>query len=179
MMDWKEKISGKWDTEMSKQLVEKMLLDESLFEEVFQSFYTGETEKLAHRGGHLLGRVFKRKPEWLYPKIDMLFKKMNDPSCPTFRWHVLYYLSHTYYGQQHDGRAANYAFQMLGDRGNKPGIKNTAMRLLEKICKRNPELISEFKLYLEELITYERRTLTCKAKAQIKLLEKWERKAEA
>lgn len=178
-MDWRPIISGTWDTEMSKQLVEAMLKDESLFEEVFEAFYSGETEKLAHRGGHLLGRVFKRKPEWLYPKIELLFNKMTSPSCPTYRWHVLYYLSHTNYGQHHDGQAANYAFQMLGDRGNKPGIKNTAMRLLEKICKRNPELISEFKMYLQELIVYERRSLACKAKSQKELLEKWERKAEA
>jgi hypothetical protein len=174
-MDWRAIISGTWDKEMSKQLVDAMLKNEALFEEVFEAFYTGETEKLAHRGGHLLGRVFKNKPEWLYPKIELLFEKMSAPHCPTYRWHVLYYLSHTKYDHVHDGLAANYAFQELGNRGNKPGTKNTAMRLLEQICKRNPELIPEFKLYLQELIIYERKTLIRKAKSQIELLEKWDR----
>ena len=178
MSDWKEVLSGTWDSTGSQSLVEDMLKNESLFEEVFTAFFEVETEKLAHRGGHLLGRVFKRRPEWLYPKIDLLFSRMSEAPTPTYRWHVLYFLSHTKYGQEHDGQAANFAFQELANKGNKPGVKNTCMRLLEKICKRNPELIPEFKLYLEELIGYERRSLKCKAQAQIELLTKWENQAK-
>ncbi|MFT4681535.1 MAG: hypothetical protein ACI9FU_000952 [Granulosicoccus sp.] len=174
-MDWKAIITGTWDTEMSQQLVDEMLRDESLFHEVFEAFYNGDSQQIAHRSGHLLGRVFKKSPEWLYPRIEILFEKMNTPPCPTFRWYVLYYMSHTAYDQKHDGPTANYAFQELDNRGNKPGVKNTCMRLLEKICRRTPEFNTEFKLYLEELIVYERRSLVCKAKSQIKLLQKWER----
>jgi hypothetical protein len=52
----------------------------------------------------------------------------------------------------------------------KPAVKNAAMRLLEFICKRNPELISEYKLYLDDIIENERPTLVAKAKKQMKAL---------
>jgi len=60
--------------------------------------------------------------------------------------------------------AANYAFEELGKSYSKPAVKNATMRLLAFICKRNPELIPEYKLYLENIIENERPTLVNQAK---------------
>ena len=81
---------------------------------------------------------------------------------------VIWYLSHSKFPTEHDGLAATYAFEELGKSYAKPAVKNASMRLLEFICKRNPGLIPEYKLYLEEIIENERDTLVRKAKQQMK-----------
>jgi hypothetical protein len=45
---------------------------------------------------------------------------------------------------------------------------------MEFICKRNPQLIHEYKLYLEVIILYHRQILVVKSKKQMKSLQKWE-----
>ncbi|MGB0918257.1 MAG: hypothetical protein ACPGU4_11750, partial [Flavobacteriales bacterium] len=91
-----------------------------------------------------------------------------------YRWMTIWYLSHCKFPAEHDGLAATYAFEELGKSYAKPAVKNASMRLLEFICKRNPELIPEYKLYLEEVIAHERPTLATKARKQMLQLRKWE-----
>ncbi|MGB0369505.1 MAG: hypothetical protein ACPGD8_08875, partial [Flavobacteriales bacterium] len=128
----------------------------------------------AHRSGFILGQTFKKKPALLIPKIGMLLSKMPEPPHEWYRWMTIWYLSHCKFPAEHDGLAATYAFEELGKSYAKPAVKNASMRLLEFVCKRNPELIPEYKSYLEEVIAHERQTLATKARKQMIQLRKWE-----
>jgi len=170
MKDWRSLLYDRWDTEKSKHLSDFIASDNKVFEEVYGAFYK-EKGHIAHRSGFILGQTFKKKPSLLFPKITELLDKMKEPPHEWYRWMVIWYLSHANYPTEHDGLAATYAFEELGKSYSKPAVKNASMRLLEFICKRNPGLIPEFKLYLEEIIENERPTLVAKAKKQLKTFE--------
>ena len=174
MKDWRELLYDRWDSDKSKRISSFIASNTQVFEEVFNSFYAEEGH-IAHRSGFILGQTFKKKPALLYPKIEQLLSKMNKPPHEWYRWMVIWYLSHSKFSAQHDGLAATYAFEELGKSYAKPAVKNASMRLLEFICKRNPGLIPEYKLYLEEILDYERITLVAKAKKQMIALKKLER----
>jgi hypothetical protein len=173
MKDWRALLYNRWDADKSKSISTFIASDIKVFEEVFNSFYREEGH-IAHRSGFILGQTFKKKPSLLFPKIEMLLSKMNEPPHEWFRWMTIWYLSHSKFPTEHDGLAATYAFEELGKPYAKPAVKNASMRLLEFICKRNPALIPEYKLYLEVIILQQRQTLVTKAKKQMKSLQKWE-----
>ena len=170
MKDWRELLYDRWDKNWMPRLVQHISTDDKAFNEVFVAFSTGDG-RLAHRSGFILGSVFKTRPELLLPRIEGLLKEMDNPPHEWYRWHVLWYLSHCKFPKEHDGLVANYAFVELGKSYSKPAVKNACMRLLEFICKRNPELIPEYKLYLDDIIENERVTLVRKAKQQMKSLK--------
>lgn len=161
--DWRELLYEKWDKDMMPRLVAHIADDPSVFEEVFDAF-VHQDGRIAHRSGFILGSVFKRQPDILTPRIGLLLSYMQKPPHQWYRWHVLWYLSHAKFPTEHDGLAATYAFQELGKSYSKPAVKNASMRLLTFICKRNPELIPEYRLYLEDVIANERPTLVNQAK---------------
>ncbi|MFM1875660.1 MAG: hypothetical protein RL266_1397 [Bacteroidota bacterium] len=172
MKDWRTLLYDRWDAEKSARLATFIASDQNVFDEVFNAFYS-ETGHIAHRSGFILGQTFKRRPELLLSRIGLLLDQMKNPPHEWYRWMTIWYLSHCNYPADHDGLAATYAFEELGRSYSKPALKNAAMRLMEFICKRNPELIPEFKLYLEEIVATERPTLVAKAKKQMKELEKY------
>ncbi len=163
MKNWHELLYEKWDKNWMPRLVDHIVENPEVFEEVFYSFLEKDG-RLAHRSGFILGSVFKKNSELLLPRIDLLLSKMKEPPSERYRWHVIWYLSHCKFPAEHDGLATTYAFEELGKSYAKPAVKNAAMRLLAFICKRNPELIPEYKLYLEEVIEHERPTLVNQAK---------------
>lgn len=171
MKDWRELLYEKWDKEWMPRLVNHIAENPEIFNEVFDSFLNLDG-RIAHRSGFILGSVFKKQPDLLIPRIEALLSKMKEPPSERYRWHVIWYLSHCKFPTKHDGLAATYAFEELGKSYAKPAVKNASMRLLHFICKRNPELIPEYKLYLEEVIENERPTLIKQAKSQLKSLEK-------
>ncbi|MCF8465442.1 MAG: hypothetical protein K9G41_11405 [Flavobacteriales bacterium] len=166
MKNWRELLYDRWETDKSQCISGFIASNTEVFEEVFHAFYTEEGH-IAHRSGFILGQTFKKNPSLLVPKISVLLNKMPAPPHQWYRWMTLWYLSHCKFPVDHDGLAATYAFEELGKSYNKPAVKNASMRLLEFICKRNPELIPEFKMYLEEIIENERPTLAAKAKKQM------------
>ncbi|MBL4585498.1 MAG: hypothetical protein JKX84_00365 [Flavobacteriales bacterium] len=169
MKDWRTLLYERWDPEKSKYLSNLVSQNLQIFEEVFNAFYS-EDGHLAHRSGFILGQVFRKKPQLLIPKIELLLAKMNEPPNQWYRWMTIMYLSHCKLPVEHDGLAATLAFEELENPSAKPAVKNASLRLLEFICKRNPELIPEYKLYLEEIMEHERPTLVAKAKKQMKAL---------
>ena len=173
MKDWRELLYDRWDTEKSKHLSGFIASDKKVFEEVFNAFYS-EDGHIAHRSGFILGQTFKKKPSLLLPRIAQLLSRMKEPPHEWYRWHVLWYLSHAKFPAEYDGLTTTYAFEELGKSYAKPAVKNACMRLLEFICKRNPELIPEYRLYLENIIDNERETLKRKAKQQMQSLKKYE-----
>jgi len=175
MKNWRELLYESWDKEWMMRLVDHISTDEKTFGEVLDAFLN-DNGPIAHRSGFILGSVFKKRPELLYPRIEFFLSKMKEPPHEWYRWHVLWYLSHCKLPAEHDGLASNYALEELSKSYAKPAVKNASMRLMEYICKRNPELIPEYKLYLEEIIENERPTLKRKAQQQTKTLTKWELK---
>lgn len=173
MKDWRELLYERWDKEWMPRLVEHIAEHPSVFEEVFDAFLNLDG-RIAHRSGFILGSVFKKDQELLIPRIGLLLSRMKEPPSERYRWHVIWYLSHCKFPAEHDGLAATYAFEELGKPYAKPAVKNASMRLLTFICKRNPELIPEYKLYLEEVIENERPTLVKQAKNVIQTLRKFE-----
>lgn len=173
MKDWRATLYERWDTEKSKQLSDFIGSNKKVFEEVFDAFLN-EQGHIAHRSGFILGQTFKKNPGLLLPRIGLLLERMKEPPHEWYRWMTIWYLSHAKYPPEHDGLAATYAFLELGKSYSKPAVKNASMRLLEFTCKRNPELIPEFKLYLEDIIENERPTLVAKAKQQLTILKKYE-----
>ncbi len=171
MNNWPELLYDRWDADKSQRISSFIASNALVFEEVFNTFFTEEGH-VAHRSGFILGQTFKKKPSLLIPRIGMLLNKMPEPPHEWYRWMTIWYLSHCTFPAEHDGLAATYAFEELGKSYNKPSVKNASMRLLEFICKRNPELIPEFKLYLEEIIGNERPTLVAKAKNQLISMER-------
>ena len=169
MKNWRELLYDRWDSDKSKHISSFIASNKEVFEEVFNAFYAEEGH-IAHRSGFILGQTFKKKPALLIPRIGMLLDKMPEPPHEWYRWMTIWYLSHCKFPAEHDGLTATYAFEELGKSYNKPAVKNASMRLLEFVCKRNPELIPEYKLYLEEIIDNERPTLVAKAKKQKKAL---------
>ena len=176
MHNWRVFLYEQWDKKRSKRLVQHIATDKKVFEDVFTAFCTQDGH-IAHRSGFILANVFRENSELLIPRIDGFLRRMPTPPHEWYRWHVLWYLSHCKYPPEYDGLTATYAFEELGKSGGRPSIKNATMRLLEFICKRNTELIPEFKLYLENIIENERPTLKCKAEKQMKTLRKWEVKS--
>lgn len=173
MKDWRERLHGRWDSDKTQEISTFIASNTTVFEEVFDAFYTCEGHK-AHRSGFILGQTFKKNPSLLIPKIGLLLSKMNEPPHEWYRWMTIWYLSHSKFPTEHDGLAATYAFEELGKSYAKPAVKNASMRLLQFICKRNPELIPEYNLYLEEIIENERHTLVSKAKKVLQELKKYE-----
>jgi hypothetical protein len=173
MKNWRELLYDRWDSDKSQQISSFIASNTKVFEEVFNAFYGAEGH-IAHRSGFILGQTFKKKPALLSPRIGMLLGKMTKPPHEWYRWMTIWYLSHCKFPVTHDGLAATCAFEELGKSYAKPAVKNASMRLLEFICKRNPELIPEYKLYLEEIIETERQTLVIKAKKQMAALRKYE-----
>jgi hypothetical protein len=173
MKDWRTILYDRWDTEKSKQLSDHIGSNKKVFEEVFDAFLL-EEDHIAHRSGFILGQTFKKKPGLLLPRIGLLLERMKEPPHQWYRWMTIWYLSHAKFPTEHDGLAATYAFEELGKSYSKPAVKNASMRLLEFICKRNPELIPEYKLYLEDINENERPTLVAKAKQQLTILKKYE-----
>lgn len=169
MKDWRAQLYERWDKHLMPPLVNHIANNPEVFEEVFDAFLNLDG-RIAHRSGFILGSVFKKQPDLLIPRIEALLMKMNEPPSERYRWHVLWYLSHCKFPAEYDGLAATYAFEELGKSYAKPAVKNASMRLLLFICKRNPELIPEYKLYLEEVIENERPTLVNQAKKQLKVL---------
>lgn len=163
MKHWRELLYERWDKDRMPRLVNHIADNPNVFEEVFHAF-TDLDGRIAHRSGFILGSVFKQQPNLLIPRVEQLLLKMQEPPHEWYRWHVLWYLSHSNFPAEHDGLAAHYAFQELGKSYSKPAVKNATMRLLKFICKRNPELIPEYKLYLESIIKNERPTLVNQAK---------------
>ena len=151
----------------AKQLVKHIANDTETYREVLDTFCNSDGHP-AHRSGFILGNVYRKRPELLMQGIGRLLEKMPHPPHQWYRWHVLWYLSHAKFEAEHDGLAATYAFEELGKAHNRPAVKNAAMRLLEFICKRNPELIPEYRLHLGEVIGNERPTLVCKAEGILK-----------
>lgn len=175
MKDWRALLYDRWDTEKSKHLSGFISSNTKVFEEIFNAFYE-EDGHIAHRSGFILGQTFKKKPSLLFPRIEQLLSKMKSPPHEWYRWHVIWYLSHAKFPTEFDGYAATYAFEELGKAYAKPAVKNASMRLLEFVCKRNPELIQEYNIYLEDIIENERPTLKRKAQQQKESLKKWEDK---
>lgn len=173
MKNWRELLYDRWDTEKSKHLSDFIASNKVVFEDVFNAFYN-EDGHIAHRSGFIIGQTFRKKPSLLIPRIGMLLSKMKEPPHEWYRWHVVWYLSHCKFSAEFDGMAANYALEELSKSYAKPAVKNASMRLMEFICKRNPELIPEYKLYLEDIIENERPTLIAKAKQQLGTLKKYE-----
>lgn len=173
MKDWRELLYECWDKDWMPRLVNHIAENPSVFEEVFDAF-VNLNGRIAHRSGFILGSVFKKNQGLLIPKIELLLSKMQNPPNERYRWHVIWYLSHCNFPAEHDGLAATYAFEELGKSYAKPAVKNASMRLLTFICKRNPELIPEYKLYLEEVIEDERPTLVKQAKNVLQTLRKTE-----
>ena len=171
MKNWRQLLYGRWDTDKSQHISTFIASNNEVFEEVFNAFYAEEGH-IAHRSGFILGQTFKKNPALLIPRIEMLLDKMPQPPHEWYRWMTIWYLSHSNFPSEHDGLAATYAFEELGKSYAKPAVKNASMRLLEFICRRNPELIPEFKLYLEEIIKIERPTLVTKTKKQLILLNR-------
>ncbi len=174
MKNWRELLYNRWDSDKSQHISSFIASNQVIFEEVFNAFYSEEGH-IAHRSGFILGQTFKNKPALLIPRIGILLSKMKEPPHEWYRWMTIWFLSHCNFPAEHDGLAATYAFEELGKLYAKPAVKNASMRLLEFICRRNPELIHEYKLYLEEIIENERPTLVAKAKKQFKILKKFER----
>lgn len=170
MKDWRELLYERWDKNWMPRLVAHISANPKVFEEVFNAFLNLDG-RIAHRSGFILGSVFKKDPALLIPRINLLLSKMKEPPSERYRWHVIWYLSHCKFPAKHDGLAATYAFEELGKSYSKPAVKNASMRLLHFVCKRNPELIPEYKLYLEEIIENERPTLVSQAKKQRKALK--------
>ena len=174
MKDWRELLYERWDKDWMPRLVQHIADNPNVFKEVFSAFEE-KNGRIAHRSGFILGSVFKQQPELLLPRIGLLLSKMAEPPHEWYRWHVLWYLSHCKFPTEHDGLAATYAFEELGKSYAKPAVKNASMRLLTFICKRNPELIPEYKLHLENIIENERPTLVNQAKKILKDFEKMKR----
>lgn len=173
MKDWKELLYERWDKDWMPRLVNHIAENPKVFEEVFDAF-VNKDGRIAHRSGFILGSVFKKDPQLLIPRIELLLSKMKNPPSERYRWHVIWYLSHCKFPAEHDGLAATYAFEELGKSFAKPAVKNASMRLLTFVCKRNPELIPEYNIYLDEVIENERETLARQAKNQKVFLKKWQ-----
>ena len=172
MKDWRELLYERWDKDWMPRLVDHIAQNPEVFEEVFDAFIHLDG-RIAHRSGFILGSVFKQSPELLVPRIGLLLSKMKEPPTDRYRWMTIWYLSHCKFPAEHDGLAATYAFEELGRSYAKPAVKNASMRLLNFICKRNPELIPEYKLYLEEMIGNERASLARQAANHMKTLDKY------
>lgn len=173
MQNWRNTLYGKWQANQSVNLVHHITENNLVFEEVFSAFYS-ENGHIAHRCGFVLGQTFRKQPSLLLPKIEMLLSQMQRPPHQWYRWMTISYLSHCNFPEIHDGLAATVAFEELANSEAKPAVKNASMRLLEFICKRNPALIPEFRLFLTDIIANERPTLAAKAQKQLNTLVKIE-----
>ncbi len=172
MKNWRELLYQRWEPERSKYLSDLVASNDQVFSEVFNLFYSGQGHE-AHRSGFILGQAFRKNPSRLIPRIGTLLSSMQEPPHEWYRWMVLWYLSHCNYPPEYDGFLATFAFEELGRPDAKPALKNACMRLSEFICKRNPELIPEYELYLENIIDNERPTLVAKAKKQLATLSRY------
>lgn len=115
--------------------------------------------------------VGEHAPEIMAPWLEKLVANLRSPNLhDAIKRNTLNVLEPLDFPSELDGELADLCFGYLADPREPIAIRCASMTVLEKICRREPELKQELRLLLEDLLEHGSAGLKARARKTIKLL---------
>lgn len=108
--------------------------------------------KIAWRSAYLLDKIHDQTTEIVVPYLAQVIEIAETTKNPSVRRHYFRMLTQHNLSQKVSGNFVDLCFQLLYEEKTKIAVKAHAMQLLYNLTKGYPELASELKVSLQELL---------------------------
>lgn len=156
-MTLKEKLEIGYTQGSVMRIVEYVGSDTERMSEIMQLFFEGE-DKIQQRAAWSVGHIAEKNPQLFEPYLEKMLHFITEK--PQKHGSIIRNTIRTLrelpeYPEHLCGMIADITFNYLQDPKIEIAIRAFSMRVFFKMCQYEPELLSEFKLLLEEGIQHE------------------------
>jgi len=143
----------------SRKLIDYVVAEvnenEALFEETLQIAFSGKPQ-IASRAARVVCFCVEQKPSLIFPYIDRFIENIITQKNKSVVMNFLKILTFDILPENEEslGRLVNYCFEHLLNKDETAAITVYAMEILYLVTKREPELIPELILVIEDRIPY-------------------------
>jgi len=147
--------------------------DTERFDELMQVFLNGEM-RLVQRSIWVVTHVVMLHPTIVAPYVDDLLKEMEQPRHSGVLRNTMKMFADVEVPMTEDqyGKAVSFAFDYLENPQEAIAVKAHSMGFLWKACAKEPDLAPEFKMLLEENMSYGSSGVRARAKKIIGWIDK-------
>ncbi len=127
--------------------------DADRFAELMTLFFDKEM-RVNQRASWAVGVIGEKKPDLIKPWLGKMLKGLENPPHDALVRNTMRAFQFIDIPEKHQGIAANYCFEYLESVKYPIAIRAFAMTVLYNIAVKEPDLMPELKLIIEELIPY-------------------------
>lgn len=167
----KEALDAAISSAQNKRIVEWVGDDRKRFAEVMEFFLNGNLRE-NQRAAMAVGVVGERHPKLLYPYLEKMLDALEHPNHDAQVRNTLRSLQFIDVPEEHMGRVTNYCFEYLGSPNYPVAFRAFAMTVLYNISVKEPDLMPELKLVIEDVIPHGSAGLKARARNVLAQIEK-------
>lgn len=123
--------------------------NQNRFDELFEMFLNGEN-RVSQRAAWALRYCTEAQPQLILPHLAALIENLDKPVHDAIKRNTVKALTFVDIPEQLLGRAADICFEYLASPKEAIATRVFAMEVLYEICKKEPDLVPELKLLIEE-----------------------------
>jgi len=142
-MDIRAELSKDNSKENAERVAEWVSASHQRMEQFIHIFLTGEY-RMVQLAAHALGKIGNSHPEMLYPYLEQLLKRMQDPNVHiAVKRNVVRVLQYIDIPEHLHGDVMNICFDLLADPNEAVAVRVFSMTVLDNLSKSYPEIRQE------------------------------------
>ena len=143
--------------------------DPERFDELMTLFFDEDNMDLARKAAWVLRESVLKHPGLIIPYLSSVISYVRKTHLhPAIRRNVFSILVHVEILEELEGTVADLCFESIARYGETIAVKAYAMRVLEKMCVRYPDLRIELGILVRELYSYESKGFQARARKILK-----------
>lgn len=148
-----EALANSMTRAQSNRIVDWIGDDAKRFAELMDYFLNGEL-RVNQRAAMTVGTVGEKRPALLTPWLGKMLDALEHPNHDAQVRNTLRSLQYIDVPEQHMGRVTNHCFEYLGSVNYPIAFRVFAMTVLFNISVKEPDLMPELKMVIEEMIPH-------------------------
>ncbi len=150
-MNWKTIVSNTMSKELSNELVSFFVEQPSVIIELLACIEKSDG-KAADRSAWVLTHIWDKHPHLIQPHLSKIIGMLGLNISEAIQRSIIRILQNSDLPEKHHGFLVDYCFRKIIDPKQAIAVRAFSIPVLHRLTKCYPELNSEFKLCLEELI---------------------------
>jgi hypothetical protein len=151
-MDLREALQSEHSKAQTVRILNYIGSDKDRFDALMAIFFS-DTYRLSQRSAWVVGYIAEKNPQLIEPYLEKMLLNLENPVHVAIKRNTIRVLRILESYPEHlEGLIADICFKYLDTPSVPLAIRAFAIRVLFKICQKQPELREEFKMMLENIL---------------------------
>jgi len=155
MLNLREELLTEYSKNQSIKLADWIGNDANKFAELMRLMLQDTDEKVMQRAAWVFSFCTRKYPDLVKPYLKEMIENLEKPVHDAVKRNSLRALAEIDIPDELLGLTVDICFHFLVSADAAIAIKAFSMKVLENICKKEPELLAELKLVVEERLPFE------------------------